>query len=123
MHSGKILKFSAVKSSFFMDRRVRVGKEALLLRLALVWNTEIARRYPKIIKQGELSATLSPADWSGLAVIESAFDAFREHSIGPKEHELGVARFLKFMVNQWKGVGFGAEQYRRLGSASAASAF
>jgi hypothetical protein len=95
------------------DLNLRVGKESLMLKLALVWNTEIARRYPKIIKEGELSATLSPADWCGLAVIECAFSKFsRKNSIDPIEHELGVARFLKFLVNQWYEIEFGKEQSR-----------
>jgi hypothetical protein len=84
---------------------VWVGDESLLLKLALVWNTEIARRYPKIVKEGELSATLSPAQWCGLAVIQSVFAKLsHENSIDPKEHELGVERFLKFLINNWEKI-------------------
>jgi hypothetical protein len=105
MSSGLYLKDVAQVNKLDENLCVSVGDESLLLKLALVWNTEIARRYPKIVKEGELSAALPPAQWCGLAVIESVFAKLsHENSINPKEHELGVERFLKFLINNWEKI-------------------
>jgi hypothetical protein len=97
---------AAKASKPFLDEcfQMRVADELLLMRLALVWSSGMVPCYPEEDAR-DVFATLSPADWGGLAVIECAFAKLsREHSIDPDEHERGVARFLEFALSIWDDV-------------------
>jgi hypothetical protein len=92
---GLSLRMALKTSKAFQDGHVdtRVASTERLFRLARVWTSEVALHYP------DRCNVMSPADWCGLARIESKFTQLGlEHSICARERDRGLASFLRFAL-------------------------